>query len=327
MPISVVMSVFNNAPHVAAAVESILGQSFGDFEFIIINDGSTDGSGDILDGYARADRRVRLLHQPNLGLVASLNRAIGEARAPLVARMDGDDIALPTRFAVQKTFLDDHPDHGVVGCQIVLIDVLGHVIGNGELFPTDYAGFLQAMENHPLMSHPGAVIRRDLLVAISGYRSVFRYCEDYDLWLRLSTMTKLCSVPETLLQYRIDNPDQISHRNFLEQQIGAAIAWQAYLERRAGRADPISGVKALPPVESLDRLFGRADVRLAVCNWVAPRISKGPPLSAGGIEFIRNHIRHGGNRAGLWRTCLRLLKMGMPIDALRLSISLLQSAV
>jgi glycosyltransferase involved in cell wall biosynthesis len=116
------MSVYNNAAHLPAAIESILAQSFGDFEFLIVNDGSSDESGDIIDRYAAGDRRIRAFHQPNLGLIASLNRMLAEARAPLIARMDDDDIALPARFERQLAFLAAHPDHGVVGTWSRCID-------------------------------------------------------------------------------------------------------------------------------------------------------------------------------------------------------------
>jgi hypothetical protein len=305
----------------------MLDQSVSNLEFIIVNDGSTDGSADILDRYARADRRVRVLHQANRGVAASRNRAIGEARAPLVAVMDGDDVAMPDRFDIQVQFLDAHLDYGAVGCQVVLIDPCGRVIGPGVPYPTDHIGFLQALENSPLMIHPGALIRRNLLVAIGGYRSIFRYGPDYDLWLRLSSITKLCSVSNVLLHYRV-NPDQVSSRNLLEQKINAAIAWEAYLERRAGRPDPIAGLQALPAVACLDQLFGRNGVSRAVRDKVTPQIlfSKAA-LSAGGALFIRDYVRDGGDRAGLWRTCLRLLKMGMPVDAIRLSMSLARSTM
>ena len=108
--ISVVMSVYNNAPYLAHAIESILTQTLTDFEFLIVNDGSTDGSGDIIDRLAAEDARIKPMHQANAGLIVSLNRMIKEARAPLIARMDGDDVALPERFERQVAFLDaNHP--------------------------------------------------------------------------------------------------------------------------------------------------------------------------------------------------------------------------
>ncbi|MEJ8631119.1 glycosyltransferase family A protein [Sphingomonas sp. I4] len=102
--ITVALSVYNNAAYLALALDSILAQSFTDFELLAVNDGSSDASPAILDRYAASDPRVRVIHQSNQGLIPSLNRIIAEARAPYIARMDGDDIAHPNRFAQQIAF-------------------------------------------------------------------------------------------------------------------------------------------------------------------------------------------------------------------------------
>ena len=201
--ITVAMSVYNNARFLAEAIESILAQTYGDFEFLIVNDGSSDGSGEIIDAYAGRDPRVRPIHQRNRGLVASLNRMIEEARAPLIARMDGDDVSAPERFERQAAFLAANPDHGVIGAWATSIDEQGRDCDNGGLDqPTDHEGFLDALFDKPLMCHPAAMLRTGVVRAASGYRGAYRHCEDYDLWLRLSERTKLCSLPERLLLYR-----------------------------------------------------------------------------------------------------------------------------
>src|ERR1700716_545696 len=122
------MPVFNGGSYLAAAVESVLKQSFGDFELLAIDDGSTDQSVSVLSGFARSDGRIRLITQANAGIVASLNRALGLARGEYVARMDADDVALPSRLAMQVAFLDGHPDVAVVGSAIRLIDADGNAI-------------------------------------------------------------------------------------------------------------------------------------------------------------------------------------------------------
>ena len=114
-PLSVAMSVYNGERFLAEAVESILSQSFGDFEFLILDDGSHDGTRDILAEYGGRDPRIRVILRENRGLVASLNQLIGEARAPLVARMDADDISHRDRFSRQLAFLAGNPDYGVIG--------------------------------------------------------------------------------------------------------------------------------------------------------------------------------------------------------------------
>lgn len=321
--ITVAMSVYNNAPFLRAAIDSILAQSFGDFEFLIVNDGSTDGSGEIIDACAAADPRVRAIHQENRGLVASLNRLIDEARAPLIARMDGDDICLPERFARQVAFLDENPDFGVVGAWATSIDEAGRNCDNGGRDqPTTWEGFCDALWGKPLMCHPAATLRTDVLRRVGGYRALYRHCEDYDLWLRLAEVTKLCSLPERLILYRY-SATQVSRRHIVPQALGAAIAWLAHLERVAGRPDPTAGLATLPPVAELDRLFGRPGVAKAVRDLAAPGLVYSEVALAGeGFDMLIDHVRDGGARAGMWRTAVRLVKLGRPARALKLATTL-----
>ena len=120
--ISVCMAVYNAERYVAEAVESILNQTFGDFEFLILDDGSTDGSLDILRRYAERDPRIRLTSRPNQGLVASLNELVDQARGEFIARMDADDVSLPERFQREVDYLRDHPECVLVGSRVRLID-------------------------------------------------------------------------------------------------------------------------------------------------------------------------------------------------------------
>lgn len=322
--LSVILCVYNNAPYLPAAIESICGQTFGDFEFLIVNDGSTDGSGEIIDRFAAADPRIRPIHQENRGFVASLNRAIGEARAPLIARMDGDDICAPERFAVQCAFLKAHPDHGVVGSQMSWINADGSPRERDILYPTGHNDFLRAIELHlPLMSHPSVIMRRDIVMAQGNYRPIFRACEDYDLWLRVSEVTKLTSLPERLYTYRIYE-DQVSSRHIVEQAAGAAIAYQAHIERLAGRPDPTKGLETLPAIGSLDRLFKRSGVSRAVRAEIAPKFMySATALRGSGYDVLLDYIRDGaGPKNVLWRTSARLMKLGLPGRSFRMALTL-----
>ena len=316
------MSVYNNAAHLPAAIESILAQSFGDFEFLIVNDGSSDESGDIIDRYAAGDRRIRAFHQPNLGLIASLNRMLAEARAPLIARMDDDDIALPARFERQLAFLAAHPDHGVVGTWSSCIDKHGAPhLDQCRDQPTSHQAFLRQLENGPLLIHPSVLMRRDLVLAIGGYRPAYQHAEDYDLWLRLSERTRLTTMPERLLLYRHSDA-QVSSRHIVAQATATAIAWLAHLERAAGRPDPTDGLDRPPAFHDLDRLFGAGAAR-AVRSKVARTILHSPlALRGQGLDLVLDHVRDGGAREGLWRTAGRLVKWGEPGRALRLATAL-----
>ena len=322
--ISVAMSVFNGERFLAAAIESVLTQTFGDFEFLILDDGSRDDTAAIIEDYARRDARIRPILRENRGLVASLNQLLDEARAPLVARMDADDISRPERFARQIAFLAGNPDYGVVGSWCEDIDEHGgpyQVAGRDH--PVSHDGFLVAIENGwNLLCHPAVMYRRDLVRSVGGYHAAFPHCEDLDLWLRLASVTRLCSLPERLIRYR-HYSGQVSSRHSTQQQIGAAVARLAYDERKAGRPDPTASLAALPPIEQLDALFGRPGVASAVRARVAPSLLYSRAgLGGDGFDLVVDFLREGGARDGMWRTVARLMRFGEPVRAARLAATL-----
>ncbi len=321
--ISVAMSVYNNAPYLAHAIESILGQTCADFEFLIVDDGSTDGSGDIINRFAAGDSRIKPIHQANAGLIFSLNRMIAEARGALIARMDGDDIALPERFARQIAFLDANPDIGVLGTGCTVIEEDGKPSSYRFENVVSTEDILEDMKNGPPLCHPSVMMRRDVVRAVGGYHRAYRHCEDYDLWLRLSEHVKMANLADRLLLYR-HSATQVSTRHAYVQKIGAAIAWQAHVEREAGRPDPTEALDALPPMAELDTLFGRKGVFRAVREKVALGIVYSPTALRGeGFGLMLDHIRDGGATDGLWRTVMRLVTLGEPARALRLARALL----
>lgn len=322
--ISVAMSVYNGQRFLAPAIESILGQTFGDFEFLIVDDGSTDATAEILRRYAVKDSRIRPIIRENRGLVASLNELLLVARAPAVARMDADDISKPERFAKQIAFLDANSDYGVVGSWTEDIDENGSPYRlTGKDHPRSHGDFLEHVERGwPLICHPAAMFRRDIVLSVGGYHAAFRHCEDYDLWLRLTSVTRLANIPERLVRYR-HYENQVSSRHATEQQIGAAVSYLAYRERAGGRPDPTATLERLPPTEDLDALFGREGVARAVRARVAPGLLYSRAgLRGDGFELICRHLREGGGRDGMWRTVARLLRFGEPVRAAKLAATL-----
>ncbi|MBI2843637.1 MAG: glycosyltransferase [Armatimonadetes bacterium] len=198
--ISVVMAVYNTAPYLEEAVNSILSQTRGDFEFIIVNDGSADGSGEILDNYSNMDHRIRVVHQENRGLPASLNRGIQLARGKYVARMDGDDISLPERLEKQVSFMGSNPDIGLCGTACRLFGDKSGV----SWTMTDPEEIRCRMLFWPCVTHPTVMMRRDLILKHDlYYRTDFKQAEDYELWVRFSQVCKITNLPETLFLYRI----------------------------------------------------------------------------------------------------------------------------
>lgn len=327
--ISVAMSVYNGERFLAAAIDSVLAQTFADFEFLIVDDGSRDGTAAILADYAARDPRIRVIARGNRGLVASLNELLAAARAPLVARMDADDICLPERFARQHAYLAAHPEVGVLGSWTEDIDEHDAAYPHEALdHPVTHEAFLAAIDaGAPLLCHPAVMFRRDLVRGLGGYHPAFRHCEDLDLWLRLATVTRIANLPERLLRYR-HYSQQVSSRHATEQQVNAAISRTAYAERTAGRPDPTATLTALPPIDQLDALFGRAGVARAVRARVAPGLLYSQAgMGDHGFDILCRFIREGGRCDGLWRTVGRLVLFGYPVRALRLVATLTTAAM
>lgn len=201
--VSVVMCVYNGERFLREAVESILNQTFTNFEFIIVDDGSTDNSWQILTEYATQDDRIVLIrNQINIGISRSANRGLARVRGKYIARTDADDISLPNRLGQQVNFLESHPEIGVLGGSIQLVDGQGNVSSRLWQLPEEH-GLLKwrlCFEN-PFVNVT-VMMRRDVVIQTDGYHSEFDYSEDYDLWQRLSNMTRLAHVPDVLAYVR-----------------------------------------------------------------------------------------------------------------------------
>ena len=198
--VSVVMPVYNGEMYLRAAIESILSQTFRDFELLLIDDGSTDGTAAILARYRR-DSRLRAISRENRGLIASLNEGWQRARGEYVARMDADDISRPDRLARQVAFLNTHPGIGVLGGAVEVIDEQGGSHGPLTL-PATHAAIVWRLCFEDPIVHPTTMIRRAVLEQIGGYDPAMRHAEDYDLWRRACTVTRLHNLPQVVLALR-----------------------------------------------------------------------------------------------------------------------------
>ena len=199
--VTVLMSVYNGERFLVECIDSIVNQTFTDFEFIIINDGSTDGTGAILERYAQVDDRMYIHHQENLGLIASLNKGCRLARGKYIARMDADDISLSDRLAKQVHYMETHPDIGILGTWIEYIDESGKRYGQWRM-PAQPGLVGWSLIFGTCLAHPTVIMRRDVLESLHFYRPEALHVEDYDLWTRASFSTKLANLPEVLLQRR-----------------------------------------------------------------------------------------------------------------------------
>jgi len=195
--ISVVMPVYNALPFLNLSISSILGQTFSDFEFVILDDASTDGSTELLQDWARRDARIQLYESDEqLGLARSSNAVVAKARAPIVARMDADDIAHPDRLRLQFEILNGAPDVVVVGTLCNGIDATGKVVR-----PRDRWRLLRSSLQIPF-PHGSTMFRRQVFDEVGGYNESMTGAEDQDLFRKMATRGRVVTLADVLYSYR-----------------------------------------------------------------------------------------------------------------------------
>jgi len=211
--VSIIMAVYNGELYLKECIDSIIGQSYDNWELIVINDGSKDGTSKILETYKKGDDRIRVFNlDKNSGLVYCLNFAIRESKGLYLARMDADDVMYPERLSLQTQFMDDNLEVGVLGSNVDLIDLSGTRFGQWT-FPNSDKGLKDLLINKCPFMHPSVMIRKDTLMNIPGpYSEEYPACEDYDLWIKLHKVTKFASSSIPVIKYRV-HPNQITQGN------------------------------------------------------------------------------------------------------------------
>lgn len=233
--VSVLMPVRNGQAFVVEAIASVLAQTLRAIELVIVDDGSTDATPRLLAAAARLDGRVRLIRQDGLGLVVALNRGLAACRAPLVARMDADDLCVPDRLACQLAAMRARPELAVLGGSVLRIDLDGRP-GRVLRYPRGAMVDRHFWQGSPV-AHPTAMFRRDIVLSLGGYREAYRHCEDYDLWLRCRRSCVIDNLPRILLRYRVHGGN-VSSTRALEQTLGTFTALGCSLVARRTGVDP-----------------------------------------------------------------------------------------
>lgn len=233
--VSVLMPVYNTEKYVAEAIQSILSQTFTDFEFIIINDGSTDNSEAIIQSFS--DERIRYFsNKQNLGIVDTLNRGLDLCRGEYIARMDADDISLPKRFEKQVEFMDNNADVGVCGTYTSTFGLEFKIIKS----PNNSVQAFTALAMGPCIPHPTAFIRNIILLQHKvKYSKQYEWAEDYEFWIQL---TKYCSInclPEILLNYRnhSSNVSNTKHEVKINAKKVQLLWYSYYLDRKLNQQE------------------------------------------------------------------------------------------
>ncbi len=229
--ISVIMPVYNAEKFLLQAIDSILHQSFADFEFLICDDCSSDNSPAILQQAAAADARIKIFrNEKNSGVTCSLNRLLQEASAPLIARMDADDIAMPKRLELQFEFMQNHPATAVAGGDLEIIDENNNTLGM-RYYSRSWQEIKKQMMCRSPLAHPSVIMRKNVIDQLGGYLEQ-PGCEDYYLWLRIAENGyELANLPETLLRYRL-SANQIKQRNMKKSLLSTIRLQKKYIFKR-----------------------------------------------------------------------------------------------
>jgi glycosyltransferase involved in cell wall biosynthesis len=305
--IDVLIPVFNGERTVQESVASILDQTFQDIIVHVVNDGSTDGTDDILNSMATRDRRLRVYSKPNGGIVDALNFGLAHCTAPLIARHDADDIAYPNRFQVQRDYLISHPDCVAVGASVHHIDVDGNLTGSSAELPSpEGANPFWVPSKEPYLMHPFLMMRQKALLAAGGYRYV-HHSEDTDLYWRLSQYGRLHNLPNFLGKYRLHG-ESISGRSIKNGRImsvSSQLAAVSEKRRRMGKPDltfDSANVEQLERCASLAELISvgsrhlsedeRAYLEIAACAKLLELAAYRPyELEAEDCLFFRSVFR------------------------------------
>jgi glycosyltransferase involved in cell wall biosynthesis len=228
--ISVIMPVYNSCEVVGSAIDSILGQTFTDFEFIIINDGSSDGSSEILEHYRNKDKRITVISHCRRGLSYSINRGLEIARGEFIVRQDADDISLPYRLERQLKFINDN-NLDIVGSYAYLVNEKGGIVGKITR-PVSHDEIALRLKKENCILHPTLMFRKETILSLGGYSEQYEFAQDYELYLRgLIKGLKFGCIPEILVKIR-HSSSSVSVKRRRRQLLYAISAQAMYFARQ-----------------------------------------------------------------------------------------------
>ena len=296
------MPVFNTDRYLRCALESVRNQSFRAFELIVLNDGSTDRSADILRNFARGEPRLRLIDRPNRGLIATRNELLNEAQFDLVAWMDSDDLSHVDRLKLQVAAFDEDEALVCLGTNIQLVDPEGHPLGF-EKYPHDDRAVREAQLSGGGLRFASTMQRRLAAVGAGGFRQPFRIGEDLDFLLRVADLGRIGNLPDNLYIYR---------QHLLSTCMKLGLNWPEYSsvilelasERRKGGEDRLQRgeVITLPVPERRDQ---DKLIPVVLLDWARGAVSAGDRLRA--IRYALKSIAASPRRVAGWRQLVKLL--------------------
>ena len=267
--VSVVMPVYNGERYLSESVESILNQTFENFEFIIIDDGSSDHTQEIIRNYQAKDSRVILVtNDENIGLTKSLNKGLALARAEYLARMDADDVCLPQRLERQISYMSAHPEIGVLGTNKRTIDSEGSCLKEGTPIPIlpGFVGWMLLFHNQVV--HSSQMIKKQYLDIVKGYDVSRQTAQDYDLLVRLSAIAKISNLDEVLILFRL-HASSVSSIKAEEQRETSYHIRQEAIRRLTGINPTIAELKVIDQYYSNDKAIAQNSMRLLLRMYKA----------------------------------------------------------
>lgn len=289
--LTVMMPVYNARPYVEAAVRSILSQTLKNFRLLIIDDGSSDGSAEILTRLSCLDDRIDLIVRGRRGQIATRNELLERATTDIVACADADDISLPDRLERQLAIFARDPQLLVLGSHLLMIDEMGNP--KRELRKPHGADEVAlALERGTSVSQPSCLLRRRAILACGGYRAAYEHAEDYDCFLRASEHGKVDNADFVGIQYRVHG-DSVSHRHAIRQLASADLVRATHKLRLAGQADPTEGLEHALAFDDplMQRLVPAASLYRALTT-VGTRQGSGPLRVILASPVSRRQQRH-----------------------------------
>jgi cellulose synthase/poly-beta-1,6-N-acetylglucosamine synthase-like glycosyltransferase len=242
--VSIVMAVRNGGEYLPEAVESVLSQTFADWELVVVDDGSIDGSGARLDDYASRDTRIHVEHRVSCGQAKALSDALELCRGDYMGNLDADDAMLPERLEQQVRFLDAHPDVGLLGSAAEFMDESGRPYGT-HVWPTSDRELRQLLQRYNPFFHSAVMLRAAVLRMSGGYDPKYTVAHDYDLWMRMARHGRIANLPMPLIRYRTHPQSLTRSRRQLAAYEALSIQWTAV---RRGWHNPLSLVYFLRPL-------------------------------------------------------------------------------
>ena len=242
--VSVLITVYNDEKHIGTAVESILNQSFQDFEIVVVDDGSTDNTPMVLQKYSEADNRIKIFSQANSGTTKAANNGLSKSVGKYIARLDSGDYSYSHRLKYEVDFLEKNPNIALIGGGVHIIDVEGRIIGSRNI---NIKHPKNVLAHRCIFQQSDVMFRKEAIMKLGGYREKFKNAQDYDLWLRISEKYEIVKVNEIFGVWRLNAGGYTLSRTF-EQKAEIEIIKKMAQKRLRGIDDGYSNYNGLQKV-------------------------------------------------------------------------------